>query len=119
MSEMENFKQQNSKSQQLNIKAFETLRKNLTNAGIGSNSTNQSWPFNGNIFYGFIVLGYGIFFTSAFIIYEAESIADYTQSVYAVSLLTLISVCFLILIFNVKKFFEFINRTDNLINTSE
>lgn len=111
--------QQKSKSQAIELKAFEIIQKNLTYAGIYSDATNQSNSFNWTVFIGFLSLGSGILFTSAFIIFDAKTIVEYTQSIYAVSVLTLILLCFLIIVVNAKNLFKFIDSSGYLVNTSE
>lgn len=95
------------------------IRLNLATAGIDTISADQSYPFNWTILFGFLLLAFGIYFTSAFVVHDAETIADYTQSIYAVSLITLIIFSFLALIYNAKNLYDFFERSNDLVNTSE
>lgn len=115
----ENSKQEKPKSQQSKLKNFEVIEKNLATVGITPNLANKPFPFNWTILFGFSLLGFCIFCLSQFIIHDAETFAQYTQSIYVGSLATLIIFALLILVFNVKKLFKFINRNDDFINTSE
>lgn len=95
------------------------IRLNLAKAGVDTILANQSYPFNWTILFGFLLLAFGIFFTSAFVVHDAGTIADYTQSIYAVSLITLIIFAFLALILSAESLFDFFERSDDLVNTSE
>lgn len=117
--EMENFKTGKSKSQPANLKALEIIRKNFAIISITPSLADQSYPFNGAILFGFLSLAAGIYCTSVFIIYEADTFAEYTQSIYMDSLLIFISIALLILMAKVGKLFEVINCCNDIVNTSE
>lgn len=116
---MENSEPNKLKSQSSKLKAFKILQKNLATAGITPDLVHQSYPFNGTILFGFLMLNSHLYGSSAFIIYDAETIADYTQSVYAASVLALIILSLLYMVFKANDFFEFIDRSDFLVNTCE
>lgn len=101
------------------FKAFEIIRKNFANAGITPTLVKQSYPFNGTVLIGFFMLTSAIYGTSVFIIIDAYTFAEYTQSIYADSLLILIAIAVLILILKVKNLFEFIVGCDYLVNVCE
>lgn len=101
------------------LKAFGIIQKNFAIAGITPSLANQSYPFNGRILFGILVLGACIYSMSVFILYEADSFLEYTQSTYAGSLVTLIIFVLLIIIFKVRKLFELISGCDDLIKTGE
>lgn len=117
--EIENSKYAKTKSQSSKRKVFEIILKNFDTIGISANLANQSYPFNGTILSGFFILGVAIYFSFVYIIYDAETFAEYTQSIYMGSLLTFIAIALLILVLNVKKLFEFVNHGDDLVNTSK
>lgn len=101
------------------LKTFEVIQKNLATAGITPSLADQPYPFNWPILLGFLLLGSGICYSSAFIIYDDGTFAEYTQAVYVCSALALIILALLIFILNVAKLFEFIRSTDDLVRTSE
>lgn len=118
--EMENSNQEDSKFQLPKLEAFEVIKKNLATAGIIPKLAHQPFPFNWTISFGFVLLGSGIYCTSVFIIYDAKTFAEYTQSVYTDSLVTLIILALVITIFNVEKLFQYVGGNNNhLVNTSE
>lgn len=101
------------------LQAFEIIQKYFAFAGITPSLAKQPYPLNASILFGILMLGAAIYFTSVFIIYEAETFAQYTQSVYAVSLVALIALALLIIILKVESLFEYFNKNDILVNTSE
>lgn len=117
--EIEDSTQGTAKSQLSKCKTFETIQKNLAIAGISSTLANQSFPLNARILFGFLLLGLNIFDLFIFIIYDAETLVECAQSIYAICLLILIILCLQIIIFNVEKFFDFIDRSNDLANVSE
>lgn len=100
-------------------KGFVIIEKYFAIAGITPSLADQTCPLNGRILLGFLLLGSGMYFTSVFLIDEAETFAEYTQSVYTNALSTLIILALLILIFKVKQLFKFINDCDKLAKISE
>lgn len=108
-----------SKSQPPKLKLFELPQEHFAIAGITSALASQPYPFNAAVLSGFLLLALSIYMTSVFLIYDAETFAEYTQSVYTDTLLTLIIFALLILILKVKSLFEFINGCEDLASTSE
>lgn len=106
------------KLQSPKLKAFETIQKNLASVGITPALASQSYPFNATIFYGFLKLGSAVYCTSIFIIFDAETFVEYTQSIYVDSLAMLIIFALLIVILKVERLFKYISGND-LVNTSE
>lgn len=116
--ETENSQQEKSKSQSFD-KAFAMSRKYFAIAGITVNLAERSCPLNRKILMGFLMLGSGIYSSIAFITRDAETFAEYTQSIYMGSLLTFISFAVLILLSRVTEVFDAINGCDNLVHTSK
>lgn len=118
---MENSTQEKSKSPPppSKLKAFEIIRKNFATAGITPDLMHQPCPLNGTILIEFLMACSGIFSTSVFILYDAQTFTEYTQAVYIGSILTLILFALLIIILKLKNLFEYFNGNDKLINTSE
>lgn len=118
--EMENFKQEKSKPKSLpKLKVFELIQRSFATVGIAPILVDQSYPLNGRILFGFLLLDSGICITVKFIIYEAKTFAEYTQCIYGCSMGAIIIISLLILILKVKKLFEFVSDCDGLVNTSE
>lgn len=118
--EMENSEQEKPKRQSaIKFKAFEVIQKNLATVGITPSLVHKTYPFNGSIIYGFLLLGSCACFTCVFIISDAETFVKYTQSVYAGSLATLIIFALLIIIIKVEKLFEFFNNCESTLNISK
>lgn len=117
--EMANPKQKGSKSQPSKRKAFEITQKYFAVIGITPSLVDKSYPFNGSILGGFIILGSGFYLTFAFLICDAETFAEYTQTACACSLEILITFTLLIVVLKVKKLFKLTNGADILVNTSK
>lgn len=116
---MEKSKDEKSKSQSSKHKVFGIIQEHLAIIGIEPNLVEQSYPFNGKILFGFLLLGSSIYCTFVFIIYEAETFAEYTQSVYIGSNGVLNIFVLLIIILKIKRLYDFINDCDDLVNTSQ
>lgn len=114
LAEMENSKQEKSK-----LKAYKVIQKKFANLGITLNLVGQSCPFNGTILLNFLTLGSIMYSTIAYIIYDAETFAEYIQCIYCCSIGILATIALLVMILNVEILFEFINGCDILLNTSE
>lgn len=115
---MEQSKTEKSKPQPSKRKMFEISRKNFAIAGITPDLVHQSYPLNWTILFGFLLVGSSMFYTSMFIICDAETFTDYTLAVHAYSLEILISFDILVILLKVEKLFEFINNCSTSANTS-
>lgn len=116
---MGNTKEENSKPQPSKRKVFETTQKYLAIAGIRPSLVHRSCPFDWLTSFGLLFLGLNIYCTSAFIMHDAETIDDYTQSIYAASFLILMTMALMVLILEVENLFEFIRNSDDLVHISE
>lgn len=50
---------------------------------------------------------------------EAQTFAEYTQSIYMFSVATVVTVAFVIILLNVTKLFNLIDEYEHFVNTSE
>lgn len=102
------------------MKIFQLTQRNFATIGISADSSTQSsYRFNGRIFVGVFILGSIAICNFIYIFYEAETSAEYTESIFMSTLSIPFFLALLILILNVKKLFELINNCENLVNTSE
>lgn len=102
------------------MKIFQLTQRNFATIGISADSSTQSsYQFNGQIFVGVFILGSIAICNFIYIFYEAETSAEYTESIFMSTLSIPFFLALLILILNVKKLFELINNCENLVNTSE
>lgn len=109
----------NPKFQALNRRVFERIQKDFATAGITPSLTEQSYPFNGTVLFGFFTICAVIWCTFVFIVYEADTFGEYTQCVCACSFAILIVFVLLTVILKVKKLFKLIESCDALVNSSE
>lgn len=103
----------------LKMKIFQAFIKKSVIIGIDRNVAKQRYPINVNIVMGFVLIGSGIVCNLLFVIYEAKTFAQYTQTLYIFSVSCLMLSLLTISILKMKKIFEFINNGNGLINTSE
>lgn len=101
------------------LRAFKLSQEYFATIGITPKLAHQSCPLNGEILSGFLMLGAGLYCASAFIVHDAQTFAEYTQSVYTLSILIFIILNLLISISKVGKLFELIDMSDDLVNTRE
>lgn len=111
---MENLKPKLSK-----MKVFQLTQANFASAGIFANSTIKSQRFNMEIVKSFLIIGSSITCSLMYAFLEANTFAEYTQSIYSGSLAALIFFALVIIIFNVKKLFRLIKTCENIVNMSE
>lgn len=112
-------KSKREKPQSLKYKTFEIIRKNFALAGITPKLVHQSYPFNGTILFGFLMICSVICCSSVFLICDAETFSQYTQAIYTASIATIILLSLLIIIFKVEKLFKYINGNDDIVNSSK
>lgn len=101
------------------MKVFQLTQKNFAIVGITSNWAIKSQPFNWKIFTCFSVLGSSIICSLMYILFEADTLNEYTQSIYSGSMTASIILSFMLVIINVKKMFQLIDICEDIVNTSE
>lgn len=115
--EVEKSKSEKSKPQSFKLKTFEIIQENFAIAGITPKLVHQSYPFNGTILFGFLMICSVICCSSVFLICDAETFSEYT--IYTASIATVILLSILIIIFKVEKLFKYINGNDDIVNSSK
>lgn len=110
---------ENPKPKLQTMKVFQLTQKNFAIVGITSNWAIKSQPFDWKIFEGFSILSSSIICSLMYILFEADTLNEYTQSIYSGSVSASIIVCLMIIIINVKKLFQLIDICENIVNTSE
>ena len=101
------------------MKVFQTIKKNFCAVGIGPNLALQTYPLNIKILMGFFILGTAIICMMVYIIRDAKTFSEYTQSLHLCSLSALIVFILLIVILKVENLFNLMNTCDELTETSE
>lgn len=86
---------------------------------VGISPSIVSRPFNWKILCGFLVLSVSIFCQLVYIFKDANTFAEYTQSIYIGSLILVIFAAMIILIVKRVTLYEFINCVDKILNTSK
>lgn len=104
---------------QLKLSKFKAIQKNFKDLGISRNLATQSYPLNGKIFKVFLLFCSGTAFICVYISNYAETFFEYTQSIYVASIGLLTTFVLAILILKVKQLFEYINRSEDMLNMSK
>lgn len=95
------------------------VQKNFATVGITPNLSHQPHPFSAKIAVGFVILSAYFVCNLMFTFFEANTLMEYSQSIYMGSLAILIILALFIIIFNVEKLFNLIDDSGNLVNASE
>lgn len=106
----------NSQSQQPKIKILHTVQKNLIYLGIGLNPAIKLQTSNGKILINFLILTTAVVWMLLYILNNAETFTEYTQSIYLSSSFILMILALIITIFNSTKLYKIINHCECLIN---
>lgn len=101
------------------LKPFKTIRKNFALMGICPKLVTQSYPLNGKIVMGSLLIGSGTISLCTHIFNNAESFSAYTQSIYIASAGGINIALLSILIVKVEELFEFMDRCEEILNSSE
>lgn len=101
------------------MKVFQTTQKHFATAGITSNLVLQSYPLNGRIFLGFLMLSLAIICSLLYTFNEAKTFSEFTESIFMTALAALVILVLLIIIFVIEKLFRLIGTCENIVNTSE
>ena len=96
---------------------FETTKKNI--ALLGIDSTESANPSSRKTVLGFLILGLSLTFNFLFLILEANTFGEYTQSSYMVSAAVSMLLMYSYVIFKEEKFFKFMKRCENTLGTVE
>lgn len=111
---MDNSGEGSSQSTLPQIKVFQTIQKNLSAMGI-----IKRRPINARIFLSLLTLGLATIFELIYIINEAQTFFQYTESIYICSAFILASSYLTILIIHSNEMFQMINAIECTANTSK
>lgn len=99
------------------IKVFQLTQKRFASIGIAA---NQSKRFNWKILLGFLAISSYILSEMIFIIMnDAQTFADYTQSIHICSIFAFQLFCFLIIVLKMDDLFASFAICEMVVNTSE
>lgn len=111
---MENTKQNKTQSKLSKLKIFQLTQKHFATIGISRNLVMQPYPINVNILMAFVT----IICNLVYAIDGAKTLAEYTQSIYIISMAILVIFALMIIILKVDKLFELIGNFESIVNTS-
>lgn len=112
-------KMEHSQSKLPRLAAFKTVQEKFHWAGISPELVTQSYPLNGRIFIGFLLLCSVNISICLGIFNGGDSFSQYTLSICMVSASGLYIGALVISILNVGRLFEFIVRCDSMLNISK
>lgn len=98
-------------------KIFQTIQKNLATLGMGPDFAMQSYPFNWRILMGFFVMGSFIICCFEFTLYEAETFAEFAQSICGGSSASFIIFEMFFIVLTLNRLLQFMNDCESLVNT--
>lgn len=116
---MEDSKQENQEPKLPQLEVFKTTLKKLAMMGITSALVQQPYPFDRKMLMPLLSLTIGVSFVSVYIVNYANTFVDYTRAFFMWAAAWLVIFLLIILIFKVKKLFEFVNRSGIIANASE
>lgn len=99
------------------LKAFQLIQKHCAIIGIRLNSVSQ--PLSWKILLGFLALSVFIICQLIYAFNDAQTYAEYMQSIYTCSLLSAALLTMLVLVSERTTLYEFIEHLDEIINTSQ
>lgn len=101
------------------IRILELIQKNFAAMGVHPNLAMQMYPLNDTILWGFLILTCSVMCNLMYTLREAKTFADYTQSIYMLSLAALLIPILVITLLNVDKLFNLVNELEKLANTGK
>lgn len=116
---MENFRENRDQPRFPEMKILQFTQTNFATVGISRALATQSYPLNGRLLIGFLALIAALIFSLSYASREAESLFEYTQAAYMISLVNLILFDLLVIILKANALFDFIEDFERLANTSK
>lgn len=101
------------------LKAFKTVQANFAQAGISPKLVHEPYSCNAKILLGFLFLSMSTTSLFVHIWNNDEVFSELIQSICMGSTGIFIILTLIVLVRNVDELFEFINRVEALLNTSE
>lgn len=116
---MENSRENHDQPKSSNMQIFQFVQKKFAAAGINRALATQAYLLNGIFVNNLLILIATLASSLLHAIYEAESIFDYIQAAYAISMEIVIVVDSLIIILKANTLFDLIEDCERVVNTGE
>lgn len=97
----------------------EAIYAYMMRVGMPSRQTVKMHPFNSQMMAMLFLLGVDIFILGMFLIFEAKELKDYTDCIYFIISVVTATVNFVYAGSNLAELFEFIDKLDAIVETSE
>lgn len=101
------------------VRIFQAAQPYFAILGFDSALANQQYAFNWRIFFGFLLSGVATILFLMFIIIEAKTFWEFSQTIYFYFVMFIEFITLIVLVFQAQKIFNFIANFENVINTSE
>lgn len=101
------------------MKVFQAIQKSFAFIGIEPEQVSKEYPINGRIVTTFFILAATTASANIFLWYEASNFKELADSFYATSTVTVATINFVIFVWNMKAFFQFINNLESFIARRE
>lgn len=101
------------------MKIFQSAEKRLAVLGLTPNQSLKTHPFNRKILVGSLVFAVSILTQFAFLFRFAHTFMEYTASAYLIANTVSTTVCFVAIIFNMRKLFDIIVGFEQIVNMSK
>lgn len=102
------------------MKILEIIQKHFASLGITSpHQSKEKNPFNGRVFFGFLMFGCVIASQSLYIFHVANGFMEHIQGISQTSASFIIFVCFATFVFERNVLFECIGNLEELIEASK
>lgn len=101
------------------MKVFQAIQRSLALVGIEPEQVSKKYPINSGIVTTFIILVATTASANRFFWYEASNFKEYADSFYATSTVTVSTINFVLTVWNIKAYFQFIQNLESFIARSE
>lgn len=101
------------------IQLFQIVRRNFAMLGISSNCLNQPNRLDTNLSLASLSYSFSVIAHVIFLLQETKNFREFTDNVYETSSVITVFICFVIVVFKMRKLFEFIESCQNIIDKRE
>lgn len=97
------------------MKFFQSNQQNLSILGISSIEK----PFNRRMMKAYLIYGLSTISANLFLILEANSFSQYTNSVFVTTALAMILICFSMMVFKATELYQFMDDCEEMVVNSK
>lgn len=101
------------------MKIFQTIENNFALMGITADQSTHKYPFNARNLLVLLTLLTTLFSDVMYLIYDTNDFKEYTISVFSASTMTVAICIFCIILFRMRRIFDYLNHIEGIINNSK